>query len=735
MSTKTRARIVCLITALFLVLPLAPAGAARAATSPPSGLTATGVSKTSIAVSWKAVAGVPRYRIQYSTSSSMSGAKYLRFTSTNAEIGGLSPGKTYYLKVRAITASGGNLSPYSKAIKVKTSTTYSFLSPKGFAVTGTTADSISLAWTSRGTDIRYRVSWATSSSFGDAKYLRITDPSARITGLAPGQKYYLKVRVITNDGVNLSSYSPSITGTTAKTTAPPPPSTGEWGFEAPGRLKVAAGARTAVALSWSPVAGAERYRIQYSASASMSAATYVRVSGSTAEISGLTAGRAYYFKIRVITPDGVNLSPYSAAVTTTTPTGAGASYLAPAGPTAAASGSNKLSVAWKSRGSGLTYEVVYADNSGLDDASSVITTSTKATLSGLDAETTYYAKVRVIAVSGDTRSARSAYTAVVSARTTESVPSTLRVASYNIKCANCYSAVPNEGTWYERRDAVVDTVLAQKLDVIGFQEASQGWLKDSAGKLINLSQFEDLVNRLGSPYKLANTHRNNCVKSTTPTNCVYKDQGASQGTKIIYNSSSLTLIDQGSTKLSEVTSADNDRFVAWAVLEQKSSGKRFLFADVHLDHKVDAANKYHAIRIKQTKEVASVVKAKSNGLPTYVVGDFNSNKWTVPNNGPYDVLIDAGFVDPLGNTYRSTTTAPGATVERRIRTNFSSYNDYLRKPPSFTYLNGTYIDYIWTSRGIKVPEWETVVNLDAAGNFIGIIPSDHNLLRATTSLP
>lgn len=732
MPTKTRTTILAFALALLLI-PLAPVATARAATSPPTGLKVVGVSRTAAALSWNAVAGVGRYRVQYAQNSSMSGAKYVRFAKTSGEIDGLTPNTTYYVKVRAINSDGDNLSAYSPAIALATSKTYTHLSPGDLTATKTTPEEISLTWASRGTGIRYRVSWSKSSSFSSAKYVRTTAPKLTLTGLDPRQKYYLKVRVIDADGVNLSSYSPHISATTAASEAMPEASTT---FDAPSGLRVTAAARTAVALAWTKVSGAQAYRIQYSSSSSMSGATYVRVSdGTVAEIPGLSSGQDYYFKVRVISPDGDNLSPYSAAITAATASSASSSYLPVTGLTAAAKGSNQLSVDWAGRGQDLTYEVVYADNSSLDGASSIVTTATSATLTGLSAATTYHLKVRVIALSGDGRSARSAYSTVISAKTTASVPSTLRVGSYNIKCANCYAGAANEGTWYERRDSVVKTVLAQNLDVVGFQEAGQAWLKDSSGKSVNQSQFEDLVKRLGSPYKLTNPARNNCVKSTTPSKCVYKDQGASQGTKIVYDSSALTLIDEGSTRLSELKASDNDRYVAWAILEQKSSGKRFFFADTHLEHAVDAAGTYYALRIKQTQEVAAVVKKQNQGLPTFIVGDFNSSKWTSPSNGPYDVLTAAGYFDPLGNTQRSTTSAPEAIVEKRIRTNFSSFNGFRLLAPATSNLNGTYIDYIWTSKGIGVPEWETSVNVDSHGYFVGTIPSDHNLLRATTTLP
>ena len=48
--------------------------------------------------------------------------------------------------------------------------------------------------------------------------------------------------------------------------------------------------------------------------------------------------------------------------------------------------------------------------------------------------------------------------------------------------------------------------------------------------------------------------------------------------------------------------------------------------------------------------------------------------------------------------------------------------------------NGSYIDYILTSK-MRVSQWETVANIDSAGNFTGIVPSDHNMLVAKVGLP
>src|SRR5919199_1506060 len=107
------------------------------------------------------------------------------------------------------------------------------------------------------------------------------------------------------------------------------------------------------------------------------------------------------------------------------------------------------------------------------------------------------------------------------AATVRSVRQPLRLASYNIHCANCGGP-----SWQSRRGAVVASIKSRHLDVVGLQEASQGWLK-SGGRSINLTQFEDLRNRLGGSWRLTDRSRNNCVRSTTPSRCRYKYQGAS----------------------------------------------------------------------------------------------------------------------------------------------------------------------------------------------------------------
>jgi SpoIID/LytB domain protein len=86
----------------------------------PQGLRTTSATTSAITFSWGAVSGAPRYRIQLSTSSSMSGATYYRFYGTSGTVSGLKAGTKYYAKVRTIEDDGTNISPYSSAVTAST---------------------------------------------------------------------------------------------------------------------------------------------------------------------------------------------------------------------------------------------------------------------------------------------------------------------------------------------------------------------------------------------------------------------------------------------------------------------------------------------------------------------------------------------------------------------------------------------------------------------------------------
>lgn len=409
----------------------------------------------------------------------------------------------------------------------------------------------------------------------------------------------------------------------------------------------------------------------------------------------------------------------------------------PTGLRVAATSTGSVDLAWASSASGAYYRVKWSADAGMDDPSYAVVHAPAFTVPDLVPGTRYWFKVKRVTKADQKLSA---YSATVSATTVlpaaTSGAAGLRVGSYNVRCASCTSDRPYERPWSKRRADVAAAIKAERLDVLGLQEASQGWLEDADGDKIDLSQFEDLRNALGGSWRLANANRNNCVRAKSPTRCVQKDQGASQGTKIVYDASRVVLLRQGSKELPSV-SGSNERFMAWAELLQRSTGKRFFFADAHLENKAEN----NTIRVKEAKVLADEVSRRNvDRLPTLIVGDMNSHKNTTPSNGVYDVLVgQRGYVDPLGNTWHSKDKAGGhaktETVEKRVGTWLSSWNDFQRTAKGDrNRLNGTYLDYIFTTK-MRVTEWETVADITSGGTFRTPPPSDHNLVRATVLLP
>jgi endonuclease/exonuclease/phosphatase family metal-dependent hydrolase len=407
---------------------------------------------------------------------------------------------------------------------------------------------------------------------------------------------------------------------------------------APADLRATAVTPTTMSLGWGAVARAPMYRVKYSTSATMTAPVFHRFTATSAKIVGLQPSTTYFVTVRAITTDGVNLSPYAAPIQVTTA----------------------------------------AKPAGIASAS---------------------------------------------------LP--LRVASYNIKCANCYAGDPNELRWADRRSAVVSAIRNEDLDVIGVQEASQGWLKDASGKSIDLSQFEDLQQRLGAPWQLTNDKRNNCVKSTTPTNCEYKDQGASQDARILYNADRVEMLASGSKLLPSKDAGSNARYLAWAVLRQRSTGLKFFFTNTHLQPGTDA----YDLRKREAEVAVQTIKERnSENLPVISVGDFNSSRFADPTNAPYDAYMKAGFADPLGGAANSTRAVDPA-ADRRVSTWLNSFNGFVRHAKgNRDWDNGSYIDYMLTTP-MRIAEWETIARLDSNGDFVGVIPSDHNMVRMTVYLP
>lgn len=401
-----------------------------------------------------------------------------------------------------------------------------------------------------------------------------------------------------------------------------------------------------------------------------------------------------------------------------------------------------IGLSWNAVAGAPQYRVMFSKNADMSNAvwARSIDNQAKVDIRDLAPNTTYYFKVRIIKTDGTSLSSYS--TAIMSktkvAPVLTAVANPLSVATYNVHCANCNTDPAK--SWINRRSAVVSQIKSKMPDVIGVQEASQGWLKDENGVTINLSQFEDLQNRLqaaGANYVVTNANRNNCVKSTTPTNCVYADNGASLDAKIFYNKSTVTLLSQGSVALPKLDTDSGSRYVSWASFKQNSTGKSFFVTDTHLDPRSGTAA--YDLRKKQAEKIVAVIAEKNTGsLPVLITGDMNSSKWDTPANTPYDAFVKAGYVDPIGGTWRTSLASGYATAEKMKNAQYYSYNGFNAKLGKTSVTGpralGSHIDYIFTSK-MRVTEWEQVLNVSSTGYLTGTIPSDHNMIYAKVALP
>lgn len=250
----------------------------------------------------------------------------------------------------------------------------------------------------------------------------------------------------------------------------------------------------------------------------------------------------------------------------------------------------------------------------------------------------------------------------------EKAENTTRIMSFNVRCAN-----DGEQTITNRSKVAIEMLKAYMPDSFGVQECTPRWKRI-------------FFYNLGDKYASVGKARDPFGPYTEYSSVYYlKDK---------YN-----LIDDGTFWLSETPdkpysksfNTSCTRIATWALLEEKTTGKRYLHVNTHLDHKLDST------RDAQMGVLIERVLKIAGEYPVVMTGDFNAYE----NSSVYAVALSS-FDD---SKYLAKVSDDGPT--------FTKYDT--KKPTG----KGA-IDFIFVPKGTEVETYKIIRNTAK-----GIYPSDH----------
>lgn len=258
-------------------------------------------------------------------------------------------------------------------------------------------------------------------------------------------------------------------------------------------------------------------------------------------------------------------------------------------------------------------------------------------------------------------------------------PLQLKVASYNLR-TNADKA-PND--WVSRSPRAAAVIRQEKLDIFGTQEVQRWHIKS--------------LTALG--YKVTGEARE------------YTNRA--EYSAIFYNPESFELLNTRTFWLSETPNVPASRswetacprICTYGIFKHKATGKIFLFANTHLDHR--SAN----ARLNGVKLIIKELSQFSKDMPIILTGDFNSRPSHEPIKAISSFLTDARSI-----------------AEKILPGPNGTFNGY---KTDFAYQPGRVpIDYIFVNRNaVKIKTFQVI---DDFKN--GLSSSDHFPVAATVIL-
>ena len=307
----------------------------------PQNLTFETVSNGTVRLNWEASEGAARYRVERIKS-----GEYIDLgitTDTEFTATGLSGGVTYYFRVIAETEGGADSSAPASGCTICRKAP---VAPENPVVQVTGDRRLTVSWDEVEGATEYDVYRSTGSA-DDYAYLATTADLFYVDsdGLSVGTNCFYKVVAVDKGNTYRLESSKSLCANAIALGAP----------AAPVGLTAASNAPNTVTVGWSPVTTATKYNVYRYRGTDK---TYIYIGSTTTtsyDITGLSAGTTYYFKVEAVTEVGDMSFTGSKSVSFSTKVISMPSQVT--GLTVEATGDKKLTLRWSASANATEYDI------------------------------------------------------------------------------------------------------------------------------------------------------------------------------------------------------------------------------------------------------------------------------------------------------------------------------------------------------------------------------------------
>ncbi len=201
---------------------------------------------------------------------------------------------------------------------------------------------------------------------------------------------------------------------------------------------------------------------------------------------------------------------------------------------------------------------------------------------------------------------------------------TLSILTFNIMTSVDLLGLQHYAPWIQRKAEVLRTIEVQNADLLSIQECSPGQLRELRARLKDVYTVVANVN-------------------FTPDAIV------------AFKKDRFTLLERGHWSLGNPYMPLFRRIAIWVKLEDKVSGRQFLFVGTHLDGR--------PIKNQQAENIKSKLQdEQGSGAPLLLAGDFN----IAPDEKGYPILLSDGWKDTFSAGKPDVRTFPRHHPLRRI---------------------------------------------------------------------